>query len=79
MGTSADLWLSTPTLPATQRSALEKLIVAVLDRAIDTAEGIRQALLSRRKRRAWRQDLPWDVGMDRLAETGHPPWVPRGW
>jgi hypothetical protein len=74
---SADLSLSSPTIPAAQRSALEKLIVAVLDRAIDTAEGIRQALLNRRKHRAWRQDIPWDVGMDRLAEQALPSWIQR--
>jgi hypothetical protein len=77
MSASADLSLSTPTLPAAQRSALEKLIVAVLDHAIDADEGVRHALLNRRKRRAWRQDLPWNVGMDHLAETGCPPWIHR--
>ena len=28
---------------------------------------------------AVRQDLPWDVGLDHLAEQAHPTWVPRGW
>jgi hypothetical protein len=77
MSASADLSLSTPTLPAAQHSTLEKLIVAVLDRTIDSAEGIRQVFANRRKRRAWRQDLPWNVGMDHLAETGCPPWIHR--
>jgi hypothetical protein len=77
MRTSADLSLSSPTITAAQRSSLERAIVAVLDHAIDAAESVQQAILSRRKRRAWRQDLPWNVGMDHLAETGCPPWIHR--
>jgi len=78
MRTFAQLSLSSSTIPAAQRSTLERAIAALLDHAIESVEGIRQSLLNRRRRRAWRQDLPWDVGMDHLAETGHPPWVPRG-
>jgi hypothetical protein len=77
MSTTANLSLSSPTVPASQLSALERAIIALLDHAIDATEGVQQAIVNRRKRRAWRQDLPWNVGMDHLAETGCPPWIHR--
>jgi hypothetical protein len=53
-------------------------MTAVLNFAFDAAEGVRQVVRSRRKRRAWREDLPWNVGLDHLAEQAYPPFVPRG-
>jgi hypothetical protein len=52
-------------------------MTAVLNFALEAAENVRQAVHNRRKRRAWRDDLPWDVGMDHLAEQALPSWIQR--
>ncbi len=43
-----------------------------------SASAVRKALFARLSNTSIRKDLPWDVGMDRLAEQASPPWVPRG-
>jgi hypothetical protein len=89
MRTSADLLLASPSIPATHRRTLKRLMIAVLDLALDAAKDVRQAVRIRRKPLTWREDLPWDVGLDHLAEQAFdagmnhlakqafPPWIPR--
>jgi hypothetical protein len=77
MRTSADLLLASPSIPVTHRRTLKRLMIAVLDFALDAAEDVRQTIRIRRKHRAWRQDLPWNVGMDHLAEQALHPWIQR--
>jgi hypothetical protein len=53
-------------------------MTAVLNLAFDASQAVQQVFRGYRKTRAWQDDLPWDVGPDHLAETGYPPFVPRG-
>jgi hypothetical protein len=76
--TSADLWLASPAIPAAHRPPLKQLKTAVLNLAFDASQAVTQIVHRRRKSRAWREDLPSNVGLDHLAETGYPPFVPRG-
>jgi phage terminase large subunit-like protein len=79
MNTSADLSLAAPSVPVPGRAALCRLLAAGIARIQGSAGMVRHAMRHRPARRAWRQDLPWDVGLDRLAEQANPTWVPRGW
>jgi len=84
MRTSADLLLTQPSIPAAPR-ALRRLMTVVLNLPFDAAEGVRQAVRARPRQPAWREDLPWGVGtdrlveqaMDHLAKQAFPPWIPR--
>jgi hypothetical protein len=78
MHTSAGLWLASPSIPAAHRSTRVRLMTAVLNLAFDASQAVRQVRRSRPRRRAWREDLPWNVGLDHLAEQAYPPFVPRG-
>ena len=78
MRTSADLWLASPPIPAAHRPPLKQLMTAVLNLVFDASQAVTQLLHRRRRSRAWREDLPSNVGLDHLAETGFPPFVPRG-
>jgi len=75
---SADLWLAAPPIPAAHRSPLKKLMTAVLNLVFDASQAATRLVRRRRRSRAWRQDLPSNIGLDHLAETGFPPFVPRG-
>jgi hypothetical protein len=78
MRTPAHLWLASPSIPTARRLPLRKLITTVLNLALDASEAVRQVVRRPGKSPAWREDLPWNVGLDHLAETGYPPFVPRG-
>jgi len=79
MRTSADLWIASPATSAPHRPPLTKLMKAVLNLAFDASQAMLQIVRSsRRKTRGVREDLPWNVGLDHLGETGFPPFVPRG-
>ena len=43
-----------------------------------SASAVRKTLFARPSNTSIRKDLPWDVGLDHLAEQASPPWVPRG-
>jgi len=83
MRTSANLSISSPSIsapsiPAPGHVSFLTAIAAALLRVIQVGETVRRVVRGRRKSHAWRQDLPWDVGMDRLAEQAFPTWIPRG-
>ncbi len=78
MRTSADLWLASPAIPAPHRTPLKRLVTAAVNLAFDASQALQQAVRSRGKPRQVREDLPWNVGLDHLGETGYPPFVPRG-
>ena len=78
---SAQTPLSAPHLSAWasgQRDGLGPLTRST-DAVLRSVAVIRNVMLARRSPRSMGQDLPWDVGLDRLAEQANPPWVPRGW
>ena len=46
---------------------------------MQSVAAIRDVMFASRSPRSMRQDPPWDVGLDRLAEQANPPRVPRRW
>jgi hypothetical protein len=78
VGASADLWPASPPIPTAHRPPLKKLVTTVLNLAFDASQTLRQVVRRHRRSRVWREDLPWNVGLDHLAETGCLPFVPRG-
>lgn len=76
MRTSVDLLLV--TVPVPRRGFLRKLAATVLAWVENAAEAAVRTFRGSR-RRPWRQDLPWNVGMDHLADQANPAWIPRGW
>lgn len=78
MPPSANLSLLSTAVPAPMRGSLRQHAAAAWTRAATAFDAIVPARHSRR-RRALSQGLPWDVGLDRLAEQANPPWIPRGW
>ncbi len=83
MRTSANLSVSSPSvsapsIPVPGHGNSLAAIAAAVVRVLHAGEVVRQAVGRRRKRSSWSDDLPWDVGMDRLAEQAFPTWIPRG-
>lgn len=83
MHTSANLSVSSPSvpvpsIPANRGFILRAAIAAILTHVAQAGAAVRRAAVGRRRRSSWSKDLPWDVGMDRLAEQAFPSWIPRG-
>jgi hypothetical protein len=78
MRPSADFWPVSTSITAAHRRRMRQLIQCAVDLASETFVVLRQAWRSRRAHRTWREDLPWNAGMDHLAETGYTPFIPRG-
>ena len=78
MGTSPDLWIASPAIPAPHHPLLKRLMTAVVNVTFDATEALQHVVRSRGTGRHVRRDLPWNVGLDHLGETGYPPFVPRG-
>ena len=79
MRTSTGLSLVPAPVPLPHPGPLHGLMLAARARLRSVVASVVQPVGDRRKQRAWRQDLPWDVGLDHLAEQASPPWIPRGW
>jgi hypothetical protein len=62
--------IATPREPA---SALARL----MDGIVDFAAAVLRGRSARRRPSSWAGDLPWDCGMDRLAEQAYRPWILR--
>lgn len=77
MRTSANPSLPSPAIPAARWSTLAALVATAISSGGAAIDAFRLAIRARRKRDAWQQDLPWDVGMDRLAEQAYRPWILR--
>ncbi len=79
MRESANLTLSSPSVVVPETQGLRAASENVLIRLLAAMRAIPRVLGGRRPRKAWKSDLPWNAGMDRLAEVGYPPpWIPRG-
>ena len=79
MRTSTGLSLIPAPMSFPHHGPLHGLALAARAHLRSMVASIDRTAASRRKRRAWRQNLPWDVGLDHLAEQASPPWIPRGW
>lgn len=79
MRSSTSLTLFPAPIRLPRHGLLYRTLAAGLAYVLDAAESRLLALQAPRNRRSQRQDLPWDVGLDHLAEQAHPTWVPRGW
>jgi hypothetical protein len=77
MHTSSDLALSSPSVPDARRTRLAAVIAALVYGAQEAADVVHRALRGRRRQHAWRDDLPWNVGLDHLAEQAYRPWILR--
>jgi hypothetical protein len=77
MRTSASPSLTSSAIPATRWSTFTALVSTAIRHGFDAIAAVRLAVRGRRKRGDWQQDLPWDVGMDRLAEQAYRPWILR--
>ena len=77
MRNSAQLSLASPAVSARRRGVLGTAIITAFVAARAAFDGVRRVAAGRRPSRARRQDLPWDVGLDRLAEQAFPPWIYR--
>jgi len=77
MRASANPSLSSPPIPAPRWRPLTARVTTSVTLARVMIARIRLAIHGRRKRGVWQQDLPWDVGMDHLAETAYRPWILR--
>ena len=77
MQTTSDVSLTSPPIPSA-RWGLPPGLIAALIRGVQAAVGVLGRPLRRvRRRAAWRDDLPWDVGMDHLAEQAYRSWILR--
>lgn len=79
MRSSTRLTLFPATIRLPRHGVVYRALSSALAYVLDGAETYLLALRTPRRRRSLRQDLPWDVGLDHLAEQAHPTWVPRGW
>jgi hypothetical protein len=79
MRTSTGLSLVPGAVPVPRHGMVHRWLAATLRRTQDALDSTLGALRSPRRRRPTRQDLPWDVGLDYLAEQANPTWIPRGW
>jgi len=77
MRISAQLSMASPAVPARRRGVLGTAIITAFELARAALDGVRQVVAGRQPSRARHQDLPWDVGLDRLAEQAFPPWIYR--
>jgi hypothetical protein len=75
MRTSLHISISSPSSPTDlgPASALARL----MDGLVAFAAAVRRARFSRRRPSSWATDLPWDCGMDRLAEQAYRTWILR--
>lgn len=74
MRTSPHISIPSASIPTALRpmSAFARLVGAIIGFA-----AVRRFRLSRRRPSSWAKDLPWDSGMDRLAEQAYRPWILR--
>jgi hypothetical protein len=77
MRTSTNPLLSSAPIPAARWNTLTALVATAVGHARQAFAGVRLAVRGRRKRASWQQDLPWNVGMDHLAEQAYRPWILR--
>jgi hypothetical protein len=78
MHTSSELALPSRPVPAARRTGSSAVIRALV-RAVQMAGAAvtYRVLAGSRRRRAWREDLPSNVGMDQLAKQAYHPWILR--
>ncbi|MBM3122673.1 MAG: hypothetical protein FJZ97_10905 [Chloroflexi bacterium] len=78
MRSSTSLTLFPAPVRLPRHGVVYRTLAAALAYVLDAAEARLLAFRAPRRRRSQRQDLPWDVGLDRLAEQAHPTWIPKG-
>lgn len=74
MHTSTDLPLPTAAVPAERWAWWAGATASLVRRTHDSIARLRG---SKRSTGVWSDELPWNSGMDRLAEQAYRPWIFR--
>lgn len=78
MSAQVPLTLTHVSAPAAGHPIRPGLLPRTFDAVVWSVVAIRNAVFPPRPHRSRRHELPWDFGMDYLAEQASPPWIPRG-